>query len=66
MTILIETRPKEAIPLTELRAMSSAYNFRRKYLELNPEVDSKNVVIYRYGRKDYPVYEVWELLENGV
>lgn len=65
MTILVEKRPKEAIPLTELRAMSSAYSFRRSYIKLNPEVKPESVVIYRYGRKGYPICEVWELLENG-
>jgi len=64
MTILVNERPKEAILLTEVRAMSSAYNFRRKYLELNPEVNPQNVIVYRYGRKGYPVCEVWELTGN--
>ena len=65
MTILVNKRPKNAIPITELRAVSSIYSFRRKYLKLNPEVSPLNVVIYRYGRRDYPVYELWEILGNG-
>lgn len=65
MTILVEKRPEQSKLLVELRAMSSAYNYRRQYLELNPEVDSKNVVIYKYGRKEYPICEVWEIIESG-